>query len=184
MTERNAETLARGLLEDQQRRWVHVCGVAACALELKMEQAVVDAAWLHDIGYSPEAKDTGMHAIDGAFHLRDRDWPSQVVSLVAHHTGAWSEAHERGFTLELQQFPSPPEDLLDALTLCDLVVNPAGGRIEPRQRIVEILERYEPGHPVHRAVKRSRGELMDRATRAWFRLSADVRGISPFEGVA
>lgn len=183
MTERSAGTFARGLLEDQQRRWAHVCGVAACALELKMERAVVDAAWLHDIGYSPEVKDTGMHAIDGASYLRDRDWPSEVVSLVAHHTGAWSEARERGLTDDLQRFRPPADDLLDALTLCDLLVSPTGDRTEPGQRIAEILERYEPEHPVHRAVERSQDEVLERTRRAWLRLSADIRDIASFEGM-
>lgn len=183
MTERNAEILARGLLADQQRRWSHVCGVAACAQELQMGQTVIKAAWLHDIGYAPEVKDTGMHAIDGAAYLRDRGWPADVASLVAHHTGAWSEARERGLTDELSQFPYPPEEPLDALTLCDLLVSPVGQRIEPHQRIIEILGRYRPDHPVHRAVERSQGDLMNRARRAWARLSADVRGTSPFEGV-
>lgn len=180
MTERNAETLARGLLADQQRRWSHVCGVAACAQKLQMEQTVINAAWLHDIGYSPEVKDTGMHAIDGAAYLRERDWSDEVVCLVAHHTGAWSEAQERGLTVELAAFPRPTDAALDALTLCDLLVSPNGEPVQPRQRVDEILTRYRSEHPVHGAVARSEEDLMQSAYRAWSRLSPDVRGISPF----
>lgn len=183
MTERNAETLARGLLADQQRRWSHVCGVAACAQELQMDQTVVDAAWLHDIGYSPEVRDTGMHAIDGASYLRDRQWPTDVVSLVAHHTGAWSEASERGLADQLDTFEEPRTELLDALTLCDLVVSPAGERVKPGARIAEIFDRYPDDHPVHRAVSRSSDGLMERANRAWSVLSTDVRRVSSFEGM-
>lgn len=146
-----------------------------------MSQTVIDAAWLHDIGYAPEVKDTGMHAIDGAAYLRDRGWPADVVSLVAHHTGAWSEAHERGLAGELKAFDEPPSELLDALTLCDLVVSPVGQRVAPAARIAEIFARYPVDHPVHRAVSRSSDELMDRALRAWFALSADIRGESSFE---
>lgn len=183
MTERNAEILARGLLADQQRRWSHVCGVAACAQELQMGQTVIDAAWLHDIGYSPEVKDTGMHAIDGAAYLRDRGWPADVVSLVAHHTGAWSEACERGLVDELKAFDEPPSELLDALTLCDLVVNPSGDRVAPAVRIAEIFDRYPVDHPVHRAVSRSGVGLMERVNQAWSALSADVRRASSLEGM-
>lgn len=148
-----------------------------------MGEAVVTAAWLHDIGYSPEVKDTGMHAIDGAAYLRDRGWPGEVVSLVANHTGAWSEAQSRGLTSQLEMFAPPLQDDLDALTLCDLLVGPDGSPTTPALRIEEILERYAPAHPVNEAVSRSRSDLMARAARGWARLSADVRAGSPFEGV-
>lgn len=180
MTERDAESLARGLLEDLERRWAHVLGVAACADRLGMAHLVVEAAWLHDIGYSPEVKDTGMHAIDGARYLRERGWSTEIVGLVAHHTGAWSEAQERGLSEALDQFPAPSDEDLDSLTLCDLLVSPTGHPVEPGQRLQEILTRYGPGHPVHRAVTRSQDDLLARAKRAWSRVSADVGDVAPF----
>lgn len=180
MTKRDAETLARGLLESLPRRWAHVCGVAECAARLQLPATIIDAAWLHDIGYAPEVKDTGMHAIDGANYLRDRRWPGEVVQLVAHHTGAWSEANERGLGADLDAFPTPDDASLDSLTLCDLLVGPAGEPVRPQERLDEILTRYQPGHPVHRAVSRSKPELMFRARRAWSQLSPDVRGVTPF----
>lgn len=180
MTSRDAETLARGLLEDLEGRWAHVRGVAACAERLGMPHPVIDAAWLHDIGYSPEVKDTGMHAIDGALYLQERGWPSEIVRLVAHHTGAWSEAEERGLSEALDQFPAPSDEGLDALTLCDLLVSPSGEPIDPSERLEEILTRYGSEHPVHRAVTRSQGDLLTRARRARSRVSADVGGVAPF----
>lgn len=148
-----------------------------------MGQTVIEAAWLHDIGYAPEVKDTGMHAIDGAAYLRDRGWSAPIVSLVAHHTGAWSEAYERGLADELNSFDAPPSDLLDALILCDLVVSPNGERVAPDARIAEIFHRYPDDHPVYRAVNRSREGLTRRANRAWSVLSADVRRASSLEGM-
>lgn len=183
MTSRDPELLARSLLADQPRRWAHVRGVARCAAELQMEPVVVTAAWLHDIGYSPEVKDTGMHAIDGAAYLLERCWSDEVVSLVAHHTGAWSEAASRGLSQRLDALPRPHEDNLDALTLCDLLVGPDGRRTSPSLRVDEILRRYAPSHPVNEAVMRSRSELMARASRGWSRLSADVRAATPLKGV-
>ena len=52
--------------------------------------------WLHDVGYSPDVRVTGFHALDGAVYLRDLGLPPEVVSLVAYHTGAEFEAEERG----------------------------------------------------------------------------------------
>lgn len=148
-----------------------------------MAPVVVTAAWLHDIGYSPEVKDTGMHALDGATYLRERGWPVQVVGLVAHHTGAWSEAFSRGLSRELEAFAPPLEEDLDALTLCDLLIDPDGEATNPKLRVDEILRRYSSSHPVNVAVRRSRQELLSRAERGWSRVSTDVRAGSMFEGM-
>lgn len=59
------------------------------------------AAWLHDIGYTPELATTQFHPLDGARYLRD----DRVVNLVAHHSGARYEAAERGLEAELSAFP-------------------------------------------------------------------------------
>lgn len=148
-----------------------------------MAPVVVTASWLHDIGYSPDVQDTGMHAIDGAAYLRDRGWSAEVVGLVAHHTGAWSEALSRGLSRELEAFAPPRDEDLDALTLCDLLTGPDGKSTSPQFRVDEILQRYAPSHPVNEAVSRSSSELLSMARRGWSRLSADVRAASPFEGM-
>ena len=54
-----ARELARGFLQHDPDRWLHVQEVAARAEELRPAVAAADgpvlvvAAWLHDIGYSP-----------------------------------------------------------------------------------------------------------------------------------
>lgn len=166
--------MAGELLGDMTSRWGHVCAVAGLA-QLWVDVGVfgddlVKAAWLHDIGYSETIRRTGMHAIDGASYLELQDAPHAVVTLVAHHTGAWAEAEERGLTRELLAFDLPDEILLDALTLADLVRGPQGHRYTVRQRLDEILIRYEPQHPVHRAVTRSQHGLAAAAERAANRL--------------
>ncbi len=40
-----------------------------------------------------------------------------------------------------------------------MTTGPAGQRLAFEVRIAEILERYPPGHPVHRAISRSRPTL-------------------------
>ncbi len=61
---------------------------------------ILAAAWLHDVGYSPDVSVTGFHALDGAVFLRDLGL-LEVVSLVAYHTGAEFEAEERGLEVDL-----------------------------------------------------------------------------------
>nr|WP_239029454.1 HD domain-containing protein [Pseudonocardia acidicola] len=138
------------------RRWLHVQAVAARADELigaipdADRNDLVAAAWLHDIGYSPEISHTRFHPLDGALYLRDQGWPALIVDLVAHHSGARYEAEQRGLGAELAEFPSPDGPLLDALVTADLTTGPSGERLTYDERISEILDRYPADDPVHK----------------------------------
>ena len=155
-------------------RLTHVRGVAAAADGLRAQfdaasgDCLVAAAWLHDIGYAPSVRSTGFHPVDGAAFARREGFDELVVSLVAFHSGAPAEARERGIN-GLSAFSAPPQRLLDALTFCDLTTGPDGTAVSPRDRLHEVLRRYGPDDPVHRAVDSARGELLaavDRV-RAW-----------------
>lgn len=118
------------------------------------------AAWLHDIGYAADLARLGFHPVDGARHLQTLGAPEGIAELVAFHTGATYEAEERGFVAELDAFTPPSEQELNLVTMCDLAVAPTGDLIVDEKRIVEILDRYEPDHPVYSAVSRSRASLL------------------------
>lgn len=162
--------LAGELLALLPERWQHVCAVGSLTeawfADGRVTQTVVKAAWLHDVGYSERLARTGMHAIDGAAYLDLHGVDRDVVALVAQHTGAWFEAEERGLTGSLLTFDMPDQDELDALTLADLLTGPNGERVTLDERFEGIFSRYEPQHPVHRAVTRSRRPLTKRALRA------------------
>lgn len=149
--------LAERLVAPLGRRWRHVQTVAARATEVAAavapedRQLLVAAAWLHDIGYSPEIGHTRFHPLDGARYLRDQGWPRSVVNLVAHHSGARFEAAERGLSDQLAEFPFEDSALLDALAVADLTTGPSGERMTFDERIAEILNRYGQGDPVHQA---------------------------------
>ncbi|ROR91825.1 metal dependent phosphohydrolase [Nocardioides aurantiacus] len=153
----------------------HTLAVARRAQEVRRATSdpgrhLVPAALVHDIGYDPELRQTGMHAIDGAMHLRTLGFPAMVVCLVAFHTGAEYEADERGLADELAAFDRPPQRLLDLLILADLTTSPDGAAISVEERLSEIFARYPSGHAVHRSVLRSRAYL----ERATSRASADI----------
>ena len=134
----SAARIASARLADLAERWTHVQVVAEVAGAWGSSD-IVAAAWLHDVGYSPDVRVTGFHALDGAVYLRDLGLPPEVVSLVAYHTGAEFEAEERGLEVELAQIGRPRQDQLDALTLCDLTVSPTGARISVGDRLDEVL---------------------------------------------
>ena len=163
---RAAESDAERLLCSLERRWAHVSAVGRKSEVIEgAVPRVAAAAWLHDVGYSPELIVTGLHALDGALWCRDQGYPTEVASLVAHHTGARFEAAERGLTEELGRIPAPPSMLLDLLNHLDLTTGPGGEDVSARDRVEEILRRYGPDSVVHRAVARSADDLIDSASR-------------------
>lgn len=173
-----ADTVLRARVIAEQRlgsvtpRWAHVQGVAAAAEVLasalsKIEaDALVAAAWLHDVGYAPSLRSTRFHPVDGAVFVRAQGFPAVVVSLVAYHTGAMFEARERGLLDALAEFATPPTRLLDVLTCADLITGPDGSRVRPEDRISEILSRYPDDDPVHRAIVRAAPTLLAAVARA------------------
>lgn len=167
----HAAALTRTHLSGDPHRTAHIDAVAQLAERVARRLAptarypIVAAAHLHDIGYAPNLQHTGFHPIDGANFARAEGFPELVVGLIAHHTGAWSEALERGLGEELAQFRLPPKPLLDILTYADLRCDSRGDSVPARERLAEVLDRYGPADPVHRAVKRSRRSLLAAAGR-------------------
>lgn len=165
---------AEARLAGQPRRLAHVRGVATAAellsrrFDAQTADCLVAAAWLHDIGYASSVRQTGFHPLDGAKFARSTGFGELVASLVAFHTGAHAEAAERGLS-SLSAFGEPPSDVLDALTFCDLTTGPDGSPISPQDRLSDVLARYGPEDPVHRAVDAGREELLAavRRVRDW-----------------
>jgi hypothetical protein len=152
----DAASLAEHFVAPLGRRWLHVQAVAARAVELSAvlpedeRGALVSAAWLHDIGYSPEIGHTRFDPLDGARYLREQQWPERVVNLVAHHSGARFEAIERGLADDLAAFPFGESPAHDALATADLTTGPGGEPLTYDQRVTDILDRYPERDAVHR----------------------------------
>ena len=175
-----AEELARKLLEvPLPGRWAHVQGVAAQARSLAPilgddAELLEAAAWLHDIGYSPELVEAGFHPLDGARHLRDVHLADQVLcSLVAHHSCAVIEAEERGLAGELsREFPPADLALNDALAYCDMTTTPCGDMVTVHDRLSEIRERYGPHSPITRFTRKAEFSLISSVNRTVCRLQS------------
>jgi HD superfamily phosphodiesterase len=178
-----AEELARKHLEvPLPRRWAHVQGVAARARSLAPilgddADLLEAAAWLHDIGYSPELVETDFHPLDGARYLRDAHFADTVLcSLVAHHSCAVIEAGERGLADELRrEFPAASTVLSDALAYCDMTTDPSGNMISVHDRLAEIRERYGPHSIVTRFTHDAEPWLVASVERTGCRLLSSAR---------
>lgn len=182
LTEATAREEAACLLGTTSDRWRHVAGVAAAAHTastiLRPDEAalLLAAAWLHDIGYSPEIAHTGLHPLDGARHLRAMGAPPRLCALVAHHSAAAVEAEVRGLADALEgEFPPEFSVVADALTFADMTTGPTGQAVTVEERLAEILERYPADHPVHEAISIS----SSRITAAVARIEARLKVSQP-----
>ena len=144
----------------------------AASLALSGE-ALVAAAWLHDVGYSADVIDTGFRPLDGACYLAGRGAPKRVVNLVARHSYAILEAELRGVGRQLAAFPDEGGALRDALWYCDLTTSPDGKPVGAPERIAEIKERYGPGDIVTQFITEGASELLAAVERTERRLAAE-----------
>lgn len=174
-----ARDVARDLLaEVLPRRWAHVQGVAGKAERVAESlaltgEALVAAAWLHDVGYAPGITDTGFHPLDGARYLAGLGAPERVVNLVGRHSNAILEAELRGLGRQVAAFPDEVGALRDALWYCDLTTSPAGDPISAMERMREIRQRYGPGHIVTRFIIEGAPELLAAVERTERRLAGE-----------
>jgi len=168
---------ASALLAGMGTRLGHVEAVSRRAEEvaslLPVEDRVplVAAAYLHDVGYAPALGETGLHPLDGALWLRAQGVDRRVCNLVAHHSGARFEAEERGLLAELEEFDLEPGPVMDGLTFADMTTGPDGRYVSFEERLADILRRYPPDDPVHRAIVRARPMLRESVDRTARRLA-------------
>ncbi|MEV4708660.1 HDIG domain-containing metalloprotein [Actinoplanes sp. NPDC049316] len=161
-----ARDLAQTLLVDLPERWRHTIGVARRAEQVQDTvgsgtdgEALLIAAWLHDIGYAAELRDTGFHPLDGARHLAVTGWPPRIAVLVAHHSAARYLADTRGLAEQLEEFPCEQSPVSDALIYADQTVGPNGVTMNLEQRLTDMLHRHGPGSPNAAAHARRAPEL-------------------------
>ncbi|MGY1871993.1 HD domain-containing protein [Nocardia gipuzkoensis] len=161
-----AERTAHELLSELPTRLAHVAGVVRHA-ELVADlvddgDLLVAAAWLHDVGYSPQLVRTGFHPVDGAEYLQDCGAPARLCALVANHSCARVEARNRELPLP---WPDERSPLRDALWWADMSTTPTGGGTDVRARLAEVTRRYGEDHVVSRSLTEAAPELFEAVDR-------------------
>jgi predicted hydrolase (HD superfamily) len=152
-----ARDLAGRFLEDDPERLRHCAGVAARAqtlvatVPLPAAATLVASAWLHDIGYGSQLRDSGFHPLDGAVYLRREGWPAPVCDLVAHHSGSRFVARIRGLDDRLSEFTFVEDASSDALTVADNTTGPTGMVMTLDERIRDKRKRHGSESPNARA---------------------------------
>lgn len=169
------------LLGRVRTRWDHTLGVVQRVESLRRavgsdaeHRLLVGAAYLHDIGYASALSDTGLHALDGARHLRRAGAPETLCGLVAYHSCSWIEAEVRGIPGPQPEFTAPPQPLLDALDYADMTTGADGREMVFETRMHEIFQRY-PAGAVREANERGEPLLRAAVRRVQERLEASDR---------
>lgn len=150
---------AEALLGSDSKRWLHVRGVAQCARWVSVilppaeRHCLISAAYLHDVGYAPNLRRTGIHQLDGARYLKLMG-EHRLAGIVAHHSEARFEISILGFGHELHHYQREESFLMDALTYCDMMTGPTGELTTLEERIAEVQGRYRKG-VIIRALKQA-----------------------------
>ncbi|MET9630973.1 HD domain-containing protein [Lentzea sp. NPDC006480] len=174
-----AHDLVAELLEGQlPQRAQHVRGVCQraevlCPLLSSGDAYLLRAAaLLHDIGYSPQLRRTGLHALDGAAYLSSIGLPRRLCALVAHHSCAYREAELRGLSVELAEWEDEDSLVRDGLWWADMTTTPDGGATDVQERIEEIQRRYGPEDLVSFFIRQAKTDLVAAVERTTLRLRA------------
>jgi hypothetical protein len=159
-----APRYAEELLAPLGDRWEHVRGVARQAAWVSIilppseRDVLVAAAYLHDLGYAPSLARTGLHALDGARHLRALGH-KRLAGLIAYHSGSRREAELRGLMTELAEFEDEASDTAMALTYCDMTTSATGAVATLPERLADVERRYGADQVVSQSLRQARPEI-------------------------
>ncbi|MFF2798176.1 HD domain-containing protein, partial [Lysinibacillus xylanilyticus] len=106
-TIREAKTLSTSKFTFDKDRMKHTttvvenCRGLAKLSNISVQQldTLLQAAYLHDIGYSRDLKVTGFHPYDGYVYLKEKGWNEDVCLLVLHHSEASTLPHPHNLDL-------------------------------------------------------------------------------------
>ncbi len=118
------------------------------------ERLAYCAALVHDIGYLPEAVETGFHPIDGYRYLVKARM-RQLADLIVGHSTAPEEAEILGF----QAITCSEHLAAKLITYWDMQVGPTGETLSFAERCADIRHRYGESSPTVVALERAEPRL-------------------------
>lgn len=130
-----ARDLAEHLLGRDSAAHLHSQGAAGRAKAIERHllgpwrQALVPAAWLHEIGQSAQVTQTGCAPLDAARYLRYLGWDPEICRLVAWQGAGYARANQLGLTDMLEsEFAEPEVGAYAAINWTHLTTAPDGAR--------------------------------------------------------
>lgn len=142
------------LLSDNPLRIEHTEGVVRKVYEIinsldlssELYDKCIQAAYLHDIGYSNKFKFADFHAYDGFVYLKENGWVSEIYKTALFHSfsDVLAEMSRGDLTnMYTNEFLTSEENLVvDIVTFADLHTLPNGANVDFSARKLDVLERY------------------------------------------
>ena len=167
MKERFHSQKLKRYINEKTFRFKHILGVVE---EMKMllekvemgehiKEELIEAAYLHDIGYSEKLLKTGYHPLDGALYCIKENYSSGIIAAVMFHSGALEDV-KRNFPdlldIYLKHYSKLNEKdqlYIDLVTYCDLHRSSLGIKVTFEERMNEIFQRYGEDHNVSLTMK-------------------------------
>lgn len=150
------EALVRKLLADQPGRIDHLLGVMHLARRISAEmelppaesEALILAAFFHDIGRAAALRVTSFHPLDGAIFLAHQGAPDSAVQAVLLHRFARDHAADHPAAASFYGSLVETNRCLttDLLNFCDLRISHEGRPVTLPERINSILARCGSNH--------------------------------------
>lgn len=168
-----SERLLLWLFRDDWGRLSHILGVVEEAQKLSRHfpelggNFLVQAAYLHDVGYAEKLAVTGFHSVDSGLFAAKNGFPSEVVKAVFLHMDSLTNAKLTMPNSRIECFlnsiysnlTSKEKLLMELLTYCDLHRSSIGDRVSIEERISEIGSKYGSGSVVYKSVLQDLGEF-------------------------
>ncbi|RAL26726.1 HD domain-containing protein [Thermoflavimicrobium daqui] len=154
----------------ESARYQHILGVVQYMENLlprlnvpyDWKPLLLQACYLHDIGYSPNFIKYDFHPLDGAIFASKKGFLKPVVASILFHSCAFEMVKKtRNDLIELYEINYTLLDQLDLLfidlvTFCDLHTSSTGQPITFQDRVQDVLDRYGPHHEVSKLMLANR----------------------------
>lgn len=147
-------------LRSETARYKHVLGVVRCMeeilqkidIDITWKPLLIQACYLHDIGYSDKLNQFDFHPLDGAIFAQNQGFPKPVIAAVLFHSCAYESAIRIDDKLKhiyqenLSQLDQKDHLFIDLVTYCDLHTSVTGERTTLPQRVNHVIDRYGEKH--------------------------------------
>lgn len=143
-------------------RYHHILGVVnqmenllpQLSIPEEWQLQLLQACYLHDVGYSPKLKIYDYHQIDGAIFTQKNGFPKPIIAAVLFHSCAYEGAiPSRSDLLDIYKQNQALLDeqdrlFIDLVSYCDLHTSATGKPTTLLERIHDVIKRYGPDHEV------------------------------------
>jgi hypothetical protein len=149
-------------LDPNLSRYHHILGVVRNMHDLlprikisqEWESLLIDACYLHDIGYSTKLNQHNYHQLDGAIFASKQRYPKCIIATLLFHSCAYEGVlYARPDLKEIYKnhlllLDETDHLFIDLVSYCDLHTTAIGKRTTLRERVDNVAVRYGEDHEV------------------------------------